>query len=100
VGFSYKEWLPVDNEQDQMARFFERLVNFADEFHEWTSEAPKLLVINPDIVGKLSRIEGFYQRPELEALVPEHAPVVRHFRLPFGVVEIYEDFEEKFLHFE
>jgi hypothetical protein len=86
-------------------RFFTDLNQFLDDYLFWTGEFPSTLIMNPDIIGKLSRVEGFYQRKELESLVPAHAPVVRFFRLQPSegepvIVQIYEDWEEKFLHFE
>jgi len=87
-------------EKELLDRFFTDLTQFMENYIFWTSEVPKTLVINPDIIGKLSRMEGFYEREELKSLVPAHAPVVRYFRLKYGVVELYEDYEEKFLHFE
>lgn len=88
----------VDN---TLAEFFSDITRFGWDYVQWTSEIPKTLRINPDIIGKLSRIEGFYQRDEVKnAEITAHAPVVRRFNLPFGVVELYEDYEEKFLHFE
>lgn len=80
--------------------FFSEMEQHATSYKLWTSEEPKTLVINPDIVGKLARMEGFYQRKELASLVAAHSPVVRHFRLSFGVVFIREDWDEKFYHFE
>jgi hypothetical protein len=80
--------------------FFTQLKALSEAYVMWTSEAPKTLVINPDIVMQLSKVAGFYQRPELTAQVTAHSPIVRHFKLDFGVVLIREDWEEKFYHFE
>lgn len=80
--------------------FFEQLEHHAAAYVEWTSEVPKIFVVNPDIIGRLSREEGFFQRPELRALVPAHSPMVRYIRLNVGVVTIREDWDEKFYHFE
>lgn len=84
----------------QLGEFFQHLNTLGHMFTHYTSEAPKSLFINPDIVGHMSRIEGFYQRPELGTEVSAHAPIIRYFKLEFGVVLIVEDWEEKFLHFE
>ena len=95
----------MHNAIDDLNDFFARLHDYAMEFEKWTGMRPKRLVINPDIIGRISRIEGFYQRPELTSLVPQHAPVVRYIRLfPHNVVpwivEIQEDWGESFYHFE
>lgn len=94
----------MHNEQIAMHLFFQGLRDHAIQFILWTSEAPTRLVINPDIIGRLSRVEGFYQREELKSLVPANAPVVRNIRIPLPggelIVEIYDDYDEKFFHFE
>lgn len=87
----------MDNTLDT---FFTNLVALADMYLQWTNERPKLLVINPDIIASLSREEGFYQRPELQAQIDKHSPIVRLLKFEFGTVEIYEDWTEAFLHFE
>lgn len=83
-----------------MNDFFEHLKQMGAWYVSWVGEKPKELVINPDIIGKLSRIAGFYQRPELATQVDMHAPVIRNLDLGFGVVTIYEDYTEKFFHFD
>jgi hypothetical protein len=84
-----------------LASFFAGLQAHADQFVKWTSEAPKALVINPDIIQRLSKIEGFYQRDEVKnAEITAHAPIVRRFNLTFGTVMIYEEYDEKLYHFE
>jgi hypothetical protein len=80
--------------------FFASLNELGKWYIRYTSEAPKTLAINPDIVKKMAQVEGFYQREELQGLVPAHAPVVRYFKLDFGMVMLVDDWEEKFLHFE
>jgi hypothetical protein len=83
-----------------LEEFFRHLKVHAEVYLLWTSEVPKTLVINPEILAQLSKIEGFYQREELSAQVTTHSPIVRHFKIPFGVVLIREDWEEKLYHFE
>jgi hypothetical protein len=86
--------------KQQLDRFFRELNEFGLIFHHYVGKAPSTLVINPDIVAGLSRVEGFYQRPELRAMVTASAPVVRYFKLDFGVVTLVDDWEEQFLHYE
>lgn len=81
-------------------RFFTQLKELLAHYREWTEEVPKKLVINPDILRKLAKIEGFYQRPELQGEITAHSPVVRYFKLGEIVVLLDEDWAEKFLHFE
>jgi hypothetical protein len=84
----------------ELATFFEQLLALESFFVDWTDEVPKLLVINPAIIGALAKVEGFYQRPELRAEVTMHAPVVRYIKLKYSIVTIQEDYDEIFLHFE
>lgn len=93
------------DDQELLDRFFTDLNQLMEDYMFWTEEKPKMLAINPGIVSKLSRLRGFYERPELRALVPAHAPVVRYFRLITSegeevVVTLYDDWQEKYLHFE
>lgn len=85
---------------NQLDFFFHEMENHNLSYYHWTGQTPKTLVVNPEIIGHLSRIEGFYQREELRALVPAYAPVVRNIRLSHGVVFIQEDIDEPFYHFE
>lgn len=80
--------------------FFANLNVLGEMFTRYTGEVPKRLNVNPDIIGKMSTVEGFFQREELQGLVPAHAPVIRYLKLKFGVVMLYDDWQEKFLHFE
>lgn len=80
--------------------FFKQLSELGKWYIHYTSEAPKLLFISPNIIAQLAKVEGFYQRPELQGIVPAHAPVVRYLKLDFGVVMLVDDWEEKFLHYE
>lgn len=84
----------------QLDSFFLELNELGKWYTHFVGTPPTLLVINPDIVAALSRIEGFYQREELQAMVTAHAPVVRHFKLDGGIVRLVDDYEEKFLHFD
>jgi hypothetical protein len=84
----------------ELNKFFEELLALENFYVAWVGDVPKLLVINPDIIGALAKVEGFYQRPELEAKVTLHAPVVRYLKLKHCVVTIQEDYDELFLHFE
>jgi hypothetical protein len=81
-------------------KFFSQLNTHEQAYVEWTSEVPKRLYVNPETLGKLAAMDGFYQRPELASMVPAHSPLVRNLKLQFGVVTIIEDWEEKFYHFE
>lgn len=80
--------------------FFAHLNELGKWYTHYTSEVPTMLNVNPDIIRQMAMVEGFYQREELQGLVPAHAPVVRYFKLKFGVVMIVDDWQEKFLHFE
>jgi hypothetical protein len=85
---------------EDMDAFFKQIAELETHYTYWTNEVPKRLVINPDIIGKLARIPGFYQRPELQSEVTLHAPVVRYLKLANTVVTLQEDYDEKYLHFE
>ena len=86
--------------KQQLDDFFAHLNQLGKWYVHYTSETPRELYINPQIVAQMASVEGFYQRPELEGKVPAHAPVVRYFKLDFGIVMLVDDWEEKFLHFE
>lgn len=90
-----QQLIPAD-----LVAFFIQLEDLELYYIEWVGEVPKLLVINPDIVGALSKVEGFYQRPELQAEITLYAPVVRYLKLRHCVVTLQEDYDELFLHFE
>jgi hypothetical protein len=85
---------------ETLNKFFVPMLAHANAYHAWTNELPKTIVINPDILVALAKTEGFYQRPELAAMVSAHSPIVRYFKLPMCVVMIREDWDEKFYHFE
>lgn len=89
----------MSNEVD-IESFFLHVKELAHWFKYWTEEYPKEIVINPDIIGKLSRVDGFYEREEVKTQVDQHTRMIRRFSLDFGTVLIIEDWEEKFLHFE
>lgn len=81
--------------------FFAHLNELGIWYEHYTSEVPKFLAINPDIVKQMAKVEGFYQREELSGgQVTAYAPVVRYFKLKFGIVRLVDDWGEKFLHFE
>lgn len=86
--------------QQDMIEFFDELKQLEAQYIKWTGELPKRLVISPEIIRSLSRVEGFYQRPELKAEVTAYSPMVRYFKLNQCVVTLAEDYEEKFIHFE
>jgi hypothetical protein len=93
----------VDNLTDKeiLTEFFDDLNRFGQDYIQWTKELPKTLVVNPDIIGKLSRLDGFYQRDEIKNVeVTAASPVVRRMNLAFGIVFLDEDWDEKFMHFE
>lgn len=82
-------------------RFFSRLRDFYEWYRESIGRDPKWLIMSPVTLQKLSRMEGFFQRPELGTEVTLYAPVVRRLKVtPEVVVEIVEDPIEPFLHFE
>ena len=85
---------------NELDDFFRRLTELGEWYTEQTGVVPNELAVNPDIIGKLSKIEGFYQRPELRGMVTAHAPVVRYMTLDFGVVMLVDDWSEDFLRFE
>jgi len=91
-----KELLTPENMED----FFNLLKATETNYVYWTGVLPKKLIISFDILKKLSKVTGFYQRPELKAEVTAFSPIVRYFRLTHGVVTIQEDYEELFFHFE
>lgn len=84
----------------EMDEFFTDLKKLEEQYIRWTGELPKRLVISPAIIRSLSRVEGFYHRPELQSEVTAYAPIVRYFKLKQCVVTLAEDYEEKFIHFE
>jgi hypothetical protein len=86
--------------KQQLTEFFQHLNTLGRMYDHYVLNYPKELHINPDIIAHMSRIEGFYQRPELGTEVSAHSPIFRYFKLDFGIVLIVEDWEEKFLHFE
>jgi hypothetical protein len=90
----------VSNNKQELDAFFLPMIAHAEAFTQWTDKLPKYLIINPDILTRLSRIEGFYQRPEVASMVSAHAPIVRYFKLPMCTVMIHESPEEDFYHFE
>lgn len=90
----------VVDDKDLLDKFFDQLREHEDHYIYWTDEVPKKIVVNPAIIQRLSRITGFYQRPELQGQVTTHAPVIRYIKLVHTVVTIVEDYDEKFLHFE
>lgn len=84
----------------QLDDFFKHLNQLGKWYIHYVGEPPKQLFISPEIIAQMAKVEGFYQRPELEGKVPAYAPVVRYFKLDFGVIMLVDDWEEKFLHFE
>lgn len=90
----------VNKEKNLLDQFFADLQTTAKSYCYWVKQVPENLYINPEILAKLSKIEGFYQRPELQVQVSAHAPIVRYINLKdVGVVFIVEDYSEKFFHF-
>jgi hypothetical protein len=88
-------------DKEILQEFFDDLNRFGQDYIQWTKELPKTLVVNPDIIGKLSRLDGFYQREEIKNVeVTAASPVVRRMNLAFGIVFLDEDWDEKFMHFE
>lgn len=86
--------------KQQLTDFFAHLNELGKWYIHYTSEVPKYLAMNPDIMAQMAKVEGFYQRPELAGIVSAHSPIIRYFKLDFGVVMITDDWAEKFLHFE
>lgn len=81
--------------------FFAHLNELGEWYKYYTDEVPKTLCINPDIVKQMAVVEGFYQREEVSSgQVTAYAPIVRYFKLKFGVILLVDDWEEKFLHYE
>lgn len=81
--------------------FFAHLNELGGWYEHYTNEVPKELHVNPDIIRQMAAVEGFFGREEVRnGMVTIHAPVVRYFKLKFGVVLLVDDWEEKFLHFE
>ena len=83
-----------------MDDFFALLKAAEITFEWWTGIIPKRLILSSTILRQLSKVPGFYQRPELKAEVTAYAPIVRHFKLEHTVVIIQEDYDELFFHFE
>jgi hypothetical protein len=80
--------------------FFAHLNELGKWYIHYTSEVPKKIFVNPEIIARMARVEGFYQRPELQGMVTASAPVIRWLKMDFGMVLIVDDWEEKFLHYE
>lgn len=91
---------PAKNPEAQLDRFFQPLTANAMNFAEWTGQLPNKLVINPQIMQKLSRIDGFYQRRELSGQVSAHSPIIRYINVGIAVVTLQDDWGEVFYHFE
>jgi len=91
---------PKELTPEDMNDFFILLKTMEAHYTYWTGVMPKKLIISFDILRRLSKVTGFYQRPELKAEVTAFSPIVRYFRLTVGVVTIQEDYEELFFHFE
>lgn len=92
--------MPELSPQEQLDKFFGRLDEFGRYQQEMIGAYPKRLHINPEILRKLSKTEGFFQREELRTEVTTHSPIISRMKFPWGVVTIREDYEEPFLHFE
>lgn len=91
----------MTTDEQSLDEFFSRLKAFYGWYKEMTGERPKLLVISPQLLQRLAKLEGFFQRPELGTEVTPYSPVVRRFKLTSDtVVELYEDPNEPFLHYE
>lgn len=86
--------------QEDMQDFFSLLKVLESHFTRWSGQKPKILVISPEMLRKLSKVIGFYQRPELRSEVTAYSPIVRYFKLETTVVTIQEDYEEILFHFE
>ena len=84
----------------QLEDFFGKLSDLGGWQFKMTGQHPKYLYINPLILQKLSKMDGFFHRQELSTQVTVHSPVISRMKFSFGVVEIIEDYEEPFLHFE
>jgi hypothetical protein len=81
-------------------RFFSELNSISASYQHWSGQVPKNLIISPVILQKLSKETGFFQRPELRSEVTAYAPVISRMILHCGVVQLIEDFDENYLHFE
>jgi uncharacterized protein YihD (DUF1040 family) len=92
--------VPKELDKQDMEDFFTHLVDLEAHFTYWTGNKPKKLVISSEILRKLSKVTGFYQRPELRSEVTAYSPVVRYFTLKNCVVTLQEDYEEPFMHLE
>jgi hypothetical protein len=86
--------------KDTLDKFFAHLNELGKWYTYYTSEVPTKVIVNPDIVAQMAKVEGFFQRPELQGMVTAYAPVVRWLKLDFGMVLIVDDWSEKFLHYE
>lgn len=86
--------------REELEEFFFHLNTMGLIYKKYTSEVPTKIFVNPEVIAKMSKVDGFYQREELKGIVPAHTPIVRYFKLAFGVVMLVDDWEEKFLHFE
>lgn len=86
--------------KQELADFFSHLHELGKWYIHYTGNVPKNMFVNPEIIAKMARVEGFYQRPELQGMVTASAPVVRWLKMDFGMVTIVDDWTEKFLHYE
>jgi len=105
IVYELKERLNVADKtqeaKETLDLFFAHLNELGLWYKHYTDEVPTELHINPDIVRQMASVEGFYQREEVKnAMVTTHAPIVRYFKLKFGVILLVDDWQEKFLHFE
>lgn len=85
---------------EDLDMFFEQLRQLEHNYMHWVGETPKTLRISPEFIGRLARVPGFYERPELQAEVTVHSPIVRKLKLEHAVVTIRDDYHEKFMHLE
>lgn len=92
----------MKSDREILDEFFAYLRETVDMYEQWVNRQPAKLFINPEIMRKLSKLEGFYQRPEVRsAEVTAHAPMVRRFRVnEHTVLTIYEAASESFLRIE
>lgn len=86
--------------KEDLSTFFSFLLETEKVFSRLVGFYPTKLVVNPEILRVLSKIDGFYQRPEINAEVLMYAPVLRYIKLRYSIVTIQEDYEETFMHFE
>lgn len=89
-------------DQQILDEFFGYLQKTVEMYERWIRETPSRIFINSAVMQQLSKLEGFYQRPEVRSTeVTAFAPMVRRFKVNDRVVlTIFDRPDEPFLRVE